>query len=359
MTRPIKHLAARGAAITALAALFSGTPSATVGTIDVTPVLTGLDGPRGLALGPAGRFIYGENDGAVSELIALGANAGTTKLIGFVPPTYIAPAVATDGGQVFVLTAGGPPGTGAATLYKLTRGTLLAFADIGAYQETDPDPFNLADPPEESNPFGVAPLPDGSVLVSDAAANDLLRVYPNGRIVTVARLKPRMVPVPSGLPPGFPAAGTMLPSEAVATSVAVGEDGYYYVGELRGFPATPGRSQIWRIAPDSVNALCDPAAPSTGACRRYADGFTSIVDLEAGPDGSLYGVELVKQSWLKWDLGLVNPPVGGVFRITPGGATIELAPGELILPAGIALDRRGAVHVTSPVFGPGMIARIE
>src|SRR4029450_3304746 len=125
-------------------------------------------------------------------------------------------------------------------------------------------------------------LPDGSVLVSDAAANDLLRVYPHGRIITVARLKPRGVAVPHELRHvGFPPAGTLLPSEDVATSVTVGADGYYYVGELRGFPATPGTSQVWRIAPGSVNAVCDPEAPATGACRRYADGFTSIVDLGA------------------------------------------------------------------------------
>ena len=57
--------------------------------------------------------------------------------------------------------------------------------------------------------------------------------------------------------------GTILPSEAVATSVTVGADGFYYVGELRGFPATPGQSQVWRIAPNSVGALCDPEARAT------------------------------------------------------------------------------------------------
>jgi hypothetical protein len=179
-----------------------------------------------------------------------------------------------------------------------------AVADIAAYQGTDPDPYNLADDPSESNPFNVALLPDGSVLVSDAAANDLLRVYRNGKIVTVARLKPRVVPVPDELPDvGFPPAGTMLPSEAVATSVTVGADGYYYVGELRGFPATPGKSQVWRIKPDSVNAVCDPEAPRRGNCQRYADGFTSIVALGAGDDGSIYVVELVKQSWPTFSLG--------------------------------------------------------
>jgi len=364
MIRNRRRLAMRASGVLAFAAFMAGNSATGIGADGVTPVVDGLNGPRGVAVGPADRIIFGEGDGSISEMIAHGQRAGSVRPIGSVPPTFIAPAVATRGGQIFALTAGGPPGSGAATLYRVTRGTVQPLADIAAYQETDPDPFNLADPPEESNPFGVAPLPDGSILVSDAAANDLLRVFPNGHIVTVARLKPRFVAVPDELPDEFngmplPPAGTVLPSEAVATSVTVGADGYYYVGELRGFPATPGTSQVWRIAPDSVNALCDPAAPNTGACQRYADGFTSIVDLDAGADGSIYVVELVQQSWLQWEAG-VAPPIGGLFRIPPGGGTpVELAPGELILPAGVAIGDQGAVYVTTPVFGPGIVGRVD
>lgn len=365
MTRSIRGVAAGGAAVCSVVAVMLAVPVATSTRAVSTTVIADLNGPRGLAMGPAGRLVWGENDGSFSELVAKGALAGTAIHLGTAPATYIAPAVSTSGGQLFLLTAGGPPGTGSNTLYRATNGIVRALADIAAYQQTDPDPYNLADDPAESNPFGVAALDDGSVLVSDAAANDLLRVYPNGRIETVARLKPRVVAVPDELPDvdgegnPLPPGGTMLPSEAVATSVTVGADGYYYVGELRGFPATPGTSQVWRIAPNSVNAVCDPTAPTTGACRRYADGFTSIVDLEAAADGSLYVVELVKQSWLQWELGLANPPIGAVFRIPPGGGSpTELAPGELILPAGIAVAD-GAVYVTTPVFGPGRIVRLD
>ncbi len=358
-----------GIALLSAAGWFIGNPSARhLGAESATPVIVGLNGPRGVAVGPANRLVYAENNGSFSEFVTRGHNAGTSTLLGSVPGTYIAPAIAMSGrGQTFVLTAGGPPGSGSNTLYRWNPGTRApeVVADIAAYQATDPDPFNLADPPEESNPFGVAVLPDGSVLVADAAANDLLRVHPDGSIVTVARLKPRVVAVPEELPDAIdgrplPPAGAMIPSEAVATSVTVGADGYYYVGELRGFPATPGKSQVWRIAPDSVNAVCDPQAPSTGACRRYADGFTSIVSLAAGSDGSIYVVELVRQSWLQWELGLANPPVGGLFRIPPGGGpATELAAGELILPAGVAVSRGGAVYVSGPVFGPGAVARVE
>jgi DNA-binding beta-propeller fold protein YncE len=280
----IGRLTTYAAAFSTVVVLMAGNPAAEDSS--VLPVVEDLNGPRGVAVGPAGRVLFAENDGTFSELVTKGNNAGAVTILGTVPATSIAPAIASDGrGQIYVLTAGGPPGSGAATLYRATPGSasLRAVADIGAYQQTDPDPYNLAGDPGESNPFGVAMLPDGSMLVSDAAANDLLRVFPNGRIVTVARLKPRMVPVPAELPAflGLPPAGTLIPSEDVATSVTVGADGYYYVGELRGVPATPSTSQVWRIAPNSENALCDPEAPNTGACRRYADGFTSIVNLGA------------------------------------------------------------------------------
>jgi hypothetical protein len=355
MTRKIRKLTARGSALFFAVALILAT---TIVGADVRTIVDGLEGPRGIAGGPAGSLVFAEGDGSFSILF------GRHQVpLGEVPATFIAPAVATRGLQIFLLTAGGPPGSGAATLYRSTFGHTRPVADIGAYQQTDPDPYNLADPPEESNPFGVAALRDGSVLVSDAAANDLLRVFPNGNIITVARLKPRVVAVPPGLPATFmgrpiPPAGTMIPSEAVATSITVGADGYYYVGELRGFPATPGRSQIWRIAPNSVNAVCDPMAPMTGPCQRYADGFTSIVDLEAARNGSIYVVELVQQSWLQWEMGIA-PPIGRVSRLLPGGANkIELTD-DLTLPAGVAIGHDGEVFVTTPVFGPGAIVRVN
>jgi len=327
----------------------------------MTKLIDGLNGPRGLDVGPRGRIAVSEGDGTVSAI-----GNGRKLRLGQVPAGFIAPAVAIGPtSRVWVLTPEGPPGTGAATLYRLKEDrTSVAVADIAAYQHTDPDPYDLESEPGASNPFGLAALADGSVLVADAGGNDLLRVWPDGSIVTVARLKPRTVAVPEELPDTadgrpLPPAGAMIPSEAVATSVTVGADGYYYVGELRGFPATPGTSQVWRIAPGSVGAVCDPATPSTGACQRYADGFTSIVDLGTGPHGSIDVVELVRQSWLQWELGLVNPPLGGVFRIHPDKSVTEIAPGSFVLPGGTELNRGGKTLVVGPVFGPGALWRVN
>ena len=357
--------AVAGAVITG--ALILSAPTTATAEPEVTPVVEGLDGPRGVGVTDKGRVVFSEADGSFSQLTTEGKNAGEVDELGSVPAQFLAPALAAgQGNRLFLLTVGGEPGTGAGTLYRWRPGTgVQTVADIMAYQETDPDPYNLADPPEESNPYGVAALPDGSALVADAAGNDLLRVYPNGKIVTVARIKPRVVEVPEELPDEFegeplPPAGTPIPSEGVATSVTVGSDGYYYVGELRGFPATPGTSQVWRIKPGSVDAVCDPENPNKGPCRRYADGFTSIVDLEAGSRGSIYVVELVQQSWLQWELGLVDPPLGGLFLIPRGSGTpVELAAGSLFLPGGVGVGKHGVVYVTAPIFGPGAVLRVS
>ena len=63
--------------------------------------------------------------------------------------------------------------------------------------------------------------------------------------------------------------------------------------QVRGFPATPGTSQVWRIKPGTVGAVCDPEEPWHGRCKRYADGLTSIVDLGASRR-SVYAVSLSK-----------------------------------------------------------------
>jgi hypothetical protein len=156
-------------------------------------------------------------------------------------------------------------------------------------------------------------------------------------------------------------------AEAVATSVTVGTDGAWYVGELRGYPGTAGTSEIWRIRPGTTNATCDPEHP-WGACRRYADGLTSLVDLGAGPRG-IYAVTLSKMTWLAIES---DPPapgseVGGLYLVQRshhhgrhhhhGARIVELVPGQLTLPAGV--DVAEDPYVVGPIFGPGALMRID
>jgi glucose/arabinose dehydrogenase len=115
----------------------------------------------------------------------------------------------------------------------------------------------------------------GKTLIADAAGNDLLVANDTGKIDWVATF-----PEQDG-------------EQAVPTSVVIGPDGAYYVGELTGFPATPGLSRVWRVASGTRHAHCG----TSPACSVVATGLTSIIDLTFGPDGKLYVAQLDDASW--------------------------------------------------------------
>ena len=64
----------------------------------------------------------------------------------------------------------------------------VKVADLAKWAKKHPDPNDTEKNPADSNAYGLAPLADGSVLVTDAAANSLLQVKRTGKIKTVARL---------------------------------------------------------------------------------------------------------------------------------------------------------------------------
>jgi hypothetical protein len=135
--------------------------------------------------------------------------------------------------------------------------------------------FEAANNPDgrfvESNPFDVAVLNGGKALVADAAGNDLLIVDNEGNVDWVATLPNELTSTDNvknligcPAPPDFVPPDLlficelpgMIPTEPVATSVAIGPDGAYYVGELKGFPAPVGVSKVWRIEPGTRHAEC-------------------------------------------------------------------------------------------------------
>lgn len=218
---------------------------------------------------------------------------------------------------MFAVTGGAPePPLDAAKLYRVSRGTTRLVADLREFEATvNPDGSDIVD----TNPYGVATLTGSRVLVADAGGNVLLTVNARGAVDWVALFPDELVstenikalagcpePVPQlafacGLPP-------MLPAEPVPTSIAIGPDGAWYVGELKGFPAPTGESRIWRIEPGALNADC----ATSSACSVVADGFTSIVDLDFGPDGTLYVTELDEASWASIEFGVGS--VGGTVN---------------------------------------------
>ena len=333
-----------------------------------TVVAGGLHNPRGIAVGPADRLLVAESgSGSITQIRLRGTSARGVSTLASLPANpdaSLGPVdVATKGlGTTYVLMSG-PPETGNDPFGQLVRvlpsGRAASIADIAAFQEGDPDPDDLEGNPAESNPNGLALLGGGRVLVADAAANDLVLVSPRRAITTVARFKPEQVPWPAGLPFG-PPPGTPVPAESVPTAVAIGPDGAWYVSELKGFPFAKGTSRIWRIAPGSIGATCDPAQPQTGPCRTVGAGFTSVIDLAFGADGTMYVLEMVKEGLLSVEF-FGGPPIGALWAVENGSKT-ELEPGSLLFPGGVAVGRGGSLYVTTgAVFGPGAgsVVRVE
>ena len=328
-------------------------------------VVSGLDNPRGLAFGPEGGLYiaqagrggdgpcgpgpegsrcYGES-GTISRYDPKTGNV-TDVVTGL-------PSLATEEGQMFAIGPndlslhgrgnlmftigfGGDPATrqavfgpDGAKLARLGRATpdgkWRLLQDLGQ-SEADHNP---AGDEVDSNPYGILAL-QGKQIVADAGANALLQVRANGAISALATFANRMVDAPPflGLPPG-----TQIPMDAVPTSVALGPDGNYYVGQLTGFPFPVGAANIYRV----------PAGG--GAATVFASGFTHIVDLTFGPDGSLYVVEIAKNGLLAAFNG--NDWTGALLRIAPDGTRTELVPGALTAPGGVAVGSDGALYVTN------------
>ena len=328
-------------------------------------VVSGLDNPRGLAFGPEGALYIAQagrgGDGLCGPgpegIRCYGDSGAITR---FDPKTGATsdvvtglPSLATEEGQMFAIgpndlslqgrgnlmfTIGfggdprqrqatfGPDGAKLAHLGRATpNGAWRLLEDLGQSEAIN----NPTGDEVDSNPYGILALP-GKRVVADAGANALLEVRENGAIKALATFADRMVDAPPflGLPPN-----TKIPMDTVPTSVAVAPDGSYYVGQLTGFPFPVGAANIYRV----------PAGG--GTAEVVESGFTHIVDLTFGPDGSLYVLEIAKNGLLAaFD---TNDWTGALIRIAPNGTQTELVPGVLTAPGGVAVGSDGALYVTN------------
>lgn len=294
---------------------------------------------------------------------------GTGSLLAGVPlpdtgqvfPTSLNGLAALGAGNFFATTGGGDLAAGA-KVWRVAPGGARVVADIEAFENAhDPDAFmgprwkdqrceasGGYTAGAQSNPYHLAALNGGEALVADAAGNTLLSARTDGRIEVVAVFTP---PVVGGgwLPLFTLADGTACYVQPVPTSVAIGPDGAYYVGELTGAtPAlgdAPGLSRVWRIDPGVRNVTCPSAA-----CQVVVSGLTSVIDVEFGPDGALYVVEWDAAGWLA---ALVGAGAGGtVKRCDVGTGTCDPVAAGLALPGAIAFDGSGALWLLENTFAP-------
>jgi hypothetical protein len=335
MHHPVRAAAVRLiAAAAALSLVLPATAGADAapkrGSIEFATPLFGMAIKRGdIFVADAGQGVvrFDQRSGSPQELVAALPNV-----------TDVAPF---REGAMHAIT-GGPE----STMYRIVDGHVKTVADLWAFEEeVNPDGGAI-----DSNPFNVASLGGQRALVADAAANALLFVSRRGKVDWVATLPSQVVPTKhakrlAGCPDAPPdlefvcELAKRIPAEAVATSVAVGPDGAYYVGELKGFPAPTNRSRVWRIEPGTRHAECG----SSPSCSVVARGFTSIVDLSFGRDGTLHVVELDEEGWFAAELGQGSG--GSIDACELGGGCDVLA--RLPLPTAVASTRR---HVFATTF---------
>jgi hypothetical protein len=230
------------------------------------------------------------------------------------------PAAASDSIQVgrkeyLAVTGGDEPGVpGQASLYRVKNGNVSLVADILAWELAN-DPDGSGNDPNEdsiSNPFDLAEWKGGKTLVADAGGNSILVVDKKGKIDWLATLPYQDIetqPIKDSVgcptpPPGSEFVCELPPVftiDPVATTVAVGPDGAIYAGELAGFPGPQNKSRIWRIEPGARHVRCG----SDDRCTQVKAGpFTSIIDINFGPDGTAYVVELDEAGWFLGELGM-------------------------------------------------------
>jgi sugar lactone lactonase YvrE len=240
------------------------------------------------------------------------------------------------GADPAIRDAGGPFGPLSENMGQLVQvaedGSWTNVVDVSAYEAAEnPDGGAI-----DSNPYALLRVDDG-YLVADAGANALLHVADaDDAITTVAVFPDVMVEFPPG-------SGDMIPMQAVPTSVDVGPDGAYYVGQLTGFPFPVGGASVWRVAEGE-----DPEV--------YAEGFTNIVDIAFDEDGNLYVVEITTNGLLSGD------PTGAVKRVDEDGKQTLVASKGLTMPGGIAIGENGDLYVTTMAGiggGTGEVLRLN
>ncbi|NKI26633.1 ScyD/ScyE family protein [Arenibacter sp. 6A1] len=308
----------------------------------------------GLATAPNGDILVADGGAGI-------ANATGTTTIPLPGITDIAP-IGT--GSMWAITGaiGGPDGAIINTgqgLHRVSKGNSKLIANLFEYEEAnDPDGAGV-----DSNPFGVASLGGNAALVTDAGGNDLLRVDNQGNIELLAVFPDEVVSTANlqnlvGCPNpdfAFICDTAEMPAQAVPTTVVVGPDGYYYVGELKGFPAPAGESNIWRISPNASEADC---ATSPDCMKLLDGGFTSIIDMAFCADGKLFVAELDEQSWFAVEV--LGGGIGGrISAVDLETLEVQVVATGIMGLTGITFGKDGSLWATTNSLSPELAEVIK
>lgn len=306
------------------------------------PCFPGNEGPTPSCFGTSGAFTVvhdGVQRRVVTGLPSLGDQGTGDNAVG------ASDILADQRYPIGLVGGGGTPadrtsiGAGAALAGWMVKfnprsGKVTPIADLLQYEaNANPDGGAI-----DSDAYGLARR-YASIIVADAAGNDVLKVNHNSQISTFGVLPDVQVAAPPFLkqPPG-----TMIPMQAVPTTVAVRRgDPNVYVGQLTGFPFPVGAANVFGIRPDGSKFV-------------YASGFTNIVDIAWGPNGSLYVLEITSAGLTAGD------PTGALIRVEADGNKEVVASTGLVTPTAVAISDDGWLYVSNygTSAGKGTVVRI-
>lgn len=335
------------AAASAAAALFPSAPAGAQPSPTPTVVMSGLDNPRGLAfavtgnkaalyVAEAGRggtggclTIRGQMQcagltGAVSRLFRGRQERIVTGLPSYAPTSGAGATgpedVSFDNGRAYVaIGLHGNPATiraldpGFGWLARIHPNGKFSYAvDVSSFEASDNPDGGIV----ESNPHRLL-NGAGREVVVDAGANSLLRVGEGRRNISALAVFPSRVHGRS--------------TDSVPSSVAVGPDGAYYVGELAGAPFAVGSARIYRVVPGRPLEI-------------FAENFTTIIDLDFDSKGNLYVLEHATGPGLSG--------TGAVTRISRNGNRAVVITG-LTRPTSVAIGPDCDAYVSNNGVSPG------
>jgi hypothetical protein len=331
----------------------------------ITEVVGGLHSPRGLAMGVGGQlFVAQAGDetvgGSIIEIlnpmatrhplvrtIVSGlANIGDPDEGEFLGASGISVFGNGVNFELYAIMGVDPQQTGDPAFGNLLkvdyRRQVQTLVNVGSFDYDWTADHVFLFPPQfpDANPYGMLVVP-GHVYVTDAGANTLEEVMPDGSISVLAF---------------FP--NTVF-SDATPTCACQGPDGFLYIGTLALVDSLflGPSAKVYRVNPADANLPEPWNTPMT----EWASGVWPINGCTFGPDGNFYASQLFTNpgSFLNGE-----PPDGDVVKIpfnSPSTHTF-LTGGVLSFTGGVAVGPNGVVYVadgTAYVPGGGRILRIS